>query len=680
MTLIMAGKMANEFPNEFEVSCSEEDDAGWDEVIFDNTNQDDFSEAISSKRHAICTTFNPLPVERCNDLLGQPLGCESSHANDENSTEVEGKSSQKPIQRMALNDHKAGMEGLDKEKINKIIFDASKGSKYYENEKKKEKRVKEKIQSLRTLMQTFTEADFENARMEAKKFVKNTKKERDFSRIIVHVDMDAFYAAVETRDNPSLKDIPMAVGSNHMLSTSNYAARKYGVRAAMPGFIAKKLCPNLTIVPLNFAKYREVSNQVRKVISEYDPHFCGMGLDEAYLDLTDYIKGISCTATCEPFIVESDCYERQQLIEKTVQELREKIFAQTQLTASAGIACNVMLAKVCSDMNKPNGQYYLPPKKDTIMNFIANLPIRKVSGIGRVSEQILNEFGITKCGDLYEKKELLYLMFSEISFQHFIRISLGISSTFLDNESERKSMSAETTFQEISDPEKLLQICKDLCNGLADDMQKENLAGRSITVKFKLVNFEIKTRTKTILDYVNTSNEIYDVAKEIIKNQTLACKPKRLKLRLLGVRVSDFGEKQKQFQNKLDSFLSKTIQMEADESISAKCNTNANSLVERKRHHDGSSCMPLDDSNNNLICPVCQGPQKASEINAHIDSCLNKQTIREILSEDCKDDLKGNRKAQEKEGQSSRKRKAINDLVVNKATKKKTLQSFWGNR
>jgi len=506
------------------------------------------------------------------------------------------------------------------------------------------------------------------------------KKERDLSRIIVHIDMDAFYAAVETRDNPALKDIPMAVGSNSMLCTSNYAARKYGVRAAMPGFIAKKLCPNLKIVPTNFEKYREVSNQVREILKVYDPNFCGMGLDEAYLDLTDYVNGISVKSgdielSMKEVHPKSDSHEKQNFVEMTVNEIREKIFKRTQLTASAGIACNVMLAKVCSDMNKPNGQYYLPPDKDAILKFVANLSIRKVSGIGRVSEQILNELGIATCGHLLEKKELLYLLFSEISFQHFMRISLGISSTFLDNDSERKSMSAETTFQEISDPDKLFQVCKDLCEGLSNDLQKKNLAGKSITVKFKLVNFEVKTRTKTILDYVNTPTEIYNAAKEIIKNQMLACKPGKLRLRLLGVRVSEFGKKEKASQNNLDAFLSrpKVIEPSREDAIAAS-SVQEEPLFEKKNL--SSESFVLSEHDAYPICPVCQTQQKANMINSHIDSCLSKAAIKRILSEDSKD---GKFFSTYEEG-SVKKRKATKEMVDSQKSKKITLQSFWGKR
>ena len=668
----MARKVVEGGWEEIDNDFSEDEDFGWNGVFIGEEWEENQTESVGEQK----------PSSHTDDLACSLSGLNSFFEDtvdyDEKSNKAGDPSSQKPIHRMALNDHKAGMQGLDKERINQVIFEASKGSKFYENEKKKEKRVKEKIRSFKERMQRFSELDYQRASVEAGKFVKQAKCERDLSRIVVHIDMDAFYAAVETRDNPSLKDIPMAVGSNYMLSTSNYVARKYGVRAAMPGFIAKKLCPNLKIVPLNFVKYREVSNRVRKVLEIYDPHFCGVGMDEAYLDLTDYLsnnhmKQDTAESLEGDLHIEKHSSIKQQLVEKTVSEIREKIFADTKLTASAGIACNVMLAKVCSDMNKPNGQYYLPPEKDAIMNFVTNLPIRKVSGIGRVSEQILNELGITKCGQLMEKKELLYLLFSEISFQHFMRISLGISSTTLDNESEQKSMSLETTFGEISDPEKLFRVCRDLCEGLSNDLQKKNLAGKSITVKFKLVNFEVRTRTKTILSYVNTASEIFNVAKEIIKLQMLACKPEKLNLRLLGVKVSEFGKKEKTAQNKLDAFLSKPRWAEMDKGTCDVNCTNIKSLVEKKRSDD-SPCR-LDVSECFAICPVCQMPQKESIINFHIDSCLNKQAIRDILSEDCRSDKPN----EENAGGNARKRNRANEMVVDKRSKKKvTLQSFWG--
>eukprot|EP00041_Stephanoeca_diplocostata_P038622 m.1534700 g.1534700 ORF g.1534700 m.1534700 type:complete len:272 (+) comp25243_c0_seq52:3581-4396(+) len=215
--------------------------------------------------------------------------------------------------------------------------------------------------------------------------VESLEQSRNLSRCIVHVDMDMFYAAVEMRDDPSLREKPMAVGGIGMLSTSNYAARKFGVRAAMPGYIALKLCPDLVIVPSRFDAYRIASDQVKQVLAEYDPNFQQVGFDEAYVDLTAWVA-------------------RGADVQRVVAEMREKIRAATQLTASAGIAPNKMLAKICSDMNKPNGQYFLESTREAVLRFIHGLSVRKVSGIGKVSAAVLHRLGVQTCHHLYQQR------------------------------------------------------------------------------------------------------------------------------------------------------------------------------------------------------------------------------------------------------------------------------------
>ncbi|XP_009071315.1 PREDICTED: DNA polymerase kappa-like, partial [Acanthisitta chloris] len=192
--------------------------------------------------------------------------------------------------RMGLNDNKAGMQGLDKEKINKIIMEATKGSRFYENELKKDQQVNQRVEKMMQLKEKITTQQLLKAQLQVDKLVLELEQSRNLSSTIVHIDMDAFYAAVEMRDNPELKEKPVAVGSMSMLSTSNYHARRFGVRAAMPGFIAKKLCPHLTIVPPNFEKYGKVSKEVRAILAEYDPNFMPMGLDEAYLNITEHLE------------------------------------------------------------------------------------------------------------------------------------------------------------------------------------------------------------------------------------------------------------------------------------------------------------------------------------------------------------------------------------------------------
>uniref|UniRef100_A0A8C2M6E8 DNA polymerase kappa n=3 Tax=Cricetulus griseus TaxID=10029 RepID=A0A8C2M6E8_CRIGR len=504
--------------------------------------------------------------------------------------------------RMGLNDNKAGMEGLDKEKINKIIMDATKGSRFYGNELKKEKQVNQRIESMMQQKAQITSQQLRKAQLQVDRLAMDLERNRNLNNTIVHVDMDAFYAAVEMRDNPELKDKPIAVGSMSMLSTSNYHARRFGVRAAMPGFIAKRLCPQLIIVPPNFDKYRAVSKEVKEILAEYDPNFMAMSLDEAYLNITQHLEerqnwpedkrryfnkmgnsikidsdkpGEEANRLSEdersispllfedsppdlqpqgnPFQLNSEEQNSPQIFqnsvvfgtsaEEVVKEIRFRIEQKTMLTASAGIAPNTMLAKVCSDKNKPNGQYQILPSRKVVMDFIKDLPIRKVSGIGKVTEKMLMALGIVTCTELYQQRALLSLLFSETSWHYFLHIALGLGSTDLERDGERKSMSVERTFSEISNTEEQYSLCQELCTELAHDLQKEGLKGRTVTIKLKNVNFEVKTRASTVPSTLSTAEEIFAIAKELLKTEVNVASPHPLRLRLMGVRMSTFSNK-----------------------------------------------------------------------------------------------------------------------------------------
>jgi len=252
------------------------------------------------------------------------------------------------------------MEGVDKEKVQKVIYEMSKGSKYFENEQRKEALTKQKIEHLRAQCATLTDNDLSHFQKVAERKMLELEASRDLSKIWLHTDMDAFYAAVETLEDPSLKGKPLAVGSMSMITTASYEARKFGVRAAMPGFIGCKLCPGLVFVRPNFERYTHYSELTRKVFQSYDPSFIATSLDEAYLNIT------------------SVCIERSITGEEVATELRAAIHQETGLTCSVGVAPNRMIAKVCSDINKPNGQFILPNDREAVLTFVYTLPIRKV--------------------------------------------------------------------------------------------------------------------------------------------------------------------------------------------------------------------------------------------------------------------------------------------------------------
>ncbi|XP_003391861.3 PREDICTED: DNA polymerase kappa-like [Amphimedon queenslandica] len=422
------------------------------------------------------------------------------------------------------------------------------------------------------------------------------------------------------RDDPSLLNVPMAVGGQSMLSTSNYLARRYGVRAAMPGFIAKKLCPQLVIVKSHFSKYQEVSQTVREILSNYDPLFSSVGLDEAYLDITEYVtelmrgkeeqvpvegedrvtqsfgdSSVENTESLKHSLVhqtdtkliqidpessqetdtkllqiddpeshstdmklqygsseslnDTDLHQSDDLVcdsdqclpnsywecaERVVNEIRERIHLTTQLTASAGIASNKMLAKIASDMNKPNGQYMIPPSREKILEFIRKLPIRKVSGIGKVTEKMLNALGIVTGADIYDKRGLLRLMFSKCSYDYFMNICLGIGSCTVHSEWERKSISTERTFPDIWKPSELFQKCHKLCYSLTEEVEESNIKGKTVTLKLKTSAFEVKQRSMTFPNPISSFADIHKAARILLESEMK--NNSQLKLRLMGTK------------------------------------------------------------------------------------------------------------------------------------------------
>uniref|UniRef100_A0A2I3G4Y9 DNA polymerase kappa n=1 Tax=Nomascus leucogenys TaxID=61853 RepID=A0A2I3G4Y9_NOMLE len=636
--------------------------------------------------------------------------------------------------RMGLNDNKAGMEGLDKEKINKIIMEATKGSRFYGNELKKEKQVNQRIENMMQQKAQITSQQLRKAQLQVDRFAMELEQSRNLSNTIVHIDMDAFYAAVEMRDNPELKDKPIAVGSMSMLSTSNYHARRFGVRAAMPGFIAKRLCPQLIIVPPNFDKYQAVSKEVKEILADYDPNFMAMSLDEAYLNITKHLeerqnwpedkrryfikmgnsvendnpgKEVNKLSEHErsispllfeespsdlqppgdPFQVNFEEQNKPQILqnsvvfgtsaEEVVKEIRFRIEQKTALTASAGIAPNTMLAKVCSDKNKPNGQYQILPNRQAVMDFIKDLPIRKVSGIGKVTEKMLKALGIITCTELYQQRALLSLLFSETSWHYFLHISLGLGSTHLTRDGERKSMSVERTFSEINKAEEQYSLCQELCSELAQDLQKERLKGRTVTIKLKNVNFEVKTRASTVSSVVSTAEEIFAIAKELLKTEIDADFPHPLRLRLMGVRISSFPneEDRKHQQRSIIGFLHAGNQAlsatgcilektDKDKFVKPLEMSHKKSFFDKKRserkwsHQDTFKCVAVNKQsfqtsqpfqvlkkmNENLeisensddcqifTCPVCfraQGCISLEALNKHVDECLDGPSISE---------------------------------------------------
>lgn len=620
----------------------------------------------------------------------QDLDLKDSPSKVVNKNEGTTKHSTMGPQTLALNTHKAGMEGLDAGKVNEIIKKASEGSKFYQHKQKCQERLDSKIADMMKAKASFSEAQISKATLQMDQLMNELEHDRDLTRTIVHVDMDMFYAAVEMRDDPSLRDKPMAVGSPGMLSTSNYAARKFGVRAAMPGFIGKKLCPELIIVPLNFTKYREASKAVQEVFAEYDPNFSPMSLDEAYLDITDFIK---TNAHLYSEDVDEDL-DNGNVAACIVTEMRGKIQAKTQLTASAGIAPNTRLAKICSDLNKPNGQFYLPPNRQKIMDFVASLPIRKVSGIGNVTEQQLSALGIKVCSDLLDKRGLLKLLFTDLHYNSLISTALGLGHTTLEawTERDRKSISTETTFRGTSDKDFLFQKTEELCQELVDDMVQKDIFGKVFTLKIKTTDFQLKTKAHTLPDATRSLDVLVSTARRLLQHE-MDSSAQSLSLRLIGVRMSSLvssSELGPIRQITLTQMFSKAVQPKSqqvikssDENISSDSTKNIDSTLKLPVEHQNikarndvkttnsiesfavSHKNNLNTSNKEMVessyslfskspkkskasksmkydCPVCYEQievKSLANFNSHVDVCLKSSTTKEksVSPEVCSD-------------------------------------------
>jgi len=343
-------------------------------------------------------------------------------------------------------------------------------------------------------------------------------------RKIIHVDMDAFYASVEQMDNPELKGKALAVGGNEMrgvVSAASYEARKFGVRSAMSGVQAKRLCPNLIFVTPRFDRYKEISRKIRKIFHDYTDLVEPLSLDEAYLDVTENKKNIP-SAT---------------LIAK---EVRERIFKEVGLTASAGISVNKFVAKIASDYNKPNGQKTVNPNE--VVGFLETLDIRKFYGIGKVTAERMYQLGIFTGLDLKQKSiDYLEHHFSN-SGKYYYNICRGIHYSQVKPNRTIKSVGAERTFfenltSEIFLEEKIITIA----NELEKRLRKSKIAGKTITLKLKYSDFSIQTRSKTLPYFISDKSLIIDVAKELLYQERL-----KNSVRLLGISLHNLNNEIKQ--------------------------------------------------------------------------------------------------------------------------------------
>jgi len=338
-------------------------------------------------------------------------------------------------------------------------------------------------------------------------------------RKIIHIDMDAFYASVEQRDNPTLRDKPVAVGypaKRGVVAAASYEARRFGVRSAMPSTVAMRKCAELVFVPPRFDVYRSVSQQVHAIFREYTPLVEPLSLDEAYLDVTENLKGIPTA-----WVVAKD--------------IRARILTETNLTASAGISSNKFLAKLASDLRKPNGQFAITPEEAEA--FVATLPVAKFHGIGPVTAAKMRVLGIETGTDLRgQTLDFLRSHFGKAGGWYF-EIARGRDDRPVEPDRERKSSGSETTFPEdLTDPVRIEAGVIAMADDVWDWCKKSNSRGRTVTVKVKWADFQISTRSRSVETAIETRDRLHEVALGLVRSVF----PAQRGVRLVGVTLSNF--------------------------------------------------------------------------------------------------------------------------------------------
>lgn len=334
--------------------------------------------------------------------------------------------------------------------------------------------------------------------------------------------MDAFYASVEQRDNPKLRGKPVAVGGikRGVVASASYEARVFGVRSAMPSALALKKCPHLIFVRSNFDVYRQVSNQIRDIFYDYTDLVEPLSLDEAYLDVTENKKD----------------YQSAIFIAR---EIRQRIFEQTQLTASAGVSVNKFVAKIASDINKPNGMKVVLPHE--VERFLEELEIHKFHGIGKVTAEKMRRYGIHTGKDLKSKSKIELVQRFGKNGHFFYDIVRGNDNRKVNPNRTRKSVGVERTYNEdLTDIKEMEEKIQYLAEKIFSYVKKHKKSGRTLTLKIKYANFEIATRSKTNTNDFLTLDEILNTAKKLLHDNM----EDDIRVRLLGLSLSNFSSEE----------------------------------------------------------------------------------------------------------------------------------------
>jgi DNA polymerase-4 len=340
-------------------------------------------------------------------------------------------------------------------------------------------------------------------------------------RKIIHIDMDAFYASVEQRDDPELRGKPVAVGGSRergVVAAASYEARKFGVHSAMPSVTAKRKCPDLIFIKPRFDAYKAISLQIRQILAEYTPSIEPLSLDEAYLDVTENLKGIiSATQIAE--------------------EIRARIRAETELTASAGVSYNKFLAKLASDHRKPDGLFVITPKMGPA--FVEALPVRKFHGVGPATARKMARLGIATGLDLRAQSQAFLQQHFGKAGSYYYWAARGVDERPVRADRIRKSVGAENTFPaDLFTYEAAQEALREIVGKVWEHCAGSGLRGRTVTLKVKFANFRQITRSRTGQTQISTQSELERLSKALLEPLF----PVSRGVRLLGVSLSSLAE------------------------------------------------------------------------------------------------------------------------------------------
>lgn len=519
---------------------------------------------------------------------------------------------------ISFDNTKAGLQAVDKAAVEAIIKETSQGSLFYINEQRKADLRRKKVLQLQEIRRSYEliKASDSHRLRQIHDHVHNMESAleagRNLDRIFCHLDMDMFYAAVEQKKRPELANVPLGVGSAAMLSTTNYVARQYGVRAGMPGFIGRKLCPALVLVPTDFESYRAEARSVREIVADYDPNYHSLGLDEVTLELTDYIT--------EHWPEARSLDERYAAADEIMQACRRRVKETTQLTASAGIAPTPNLSKIASNVQKPDGQHTLKLEtREQVIAYMGTLACRQVPGIGKSQEELLAGLGLHTVKDLYDHRMALSFIFKPRTFEFLLRTAIGVGG-FLTaasdkdkdpapeevepTEPHRKSLGQECTFYNLKSRLEFQEVAYTNLRESLRGLKKEDLVCGRVVLKLKHKSFRVKYYSKNVQPH--TADE--GILRRLVDELLLPIVDGFADYRLLGVRFE------------------KLLLTEQVRKLGATDQPTLLSFVHRKRPRGGFT--PTEDSANDHIMTITDSASTIHSTNSmNIDSCSSSDSI-----------------------------------------------------